>query len=678
MSKGFASSYRMTIVAVLALCVFGSLEYRLYSLHVLKRNHYLSYVEHVRHEIIPTYSRRGDIRDINGALLATSMSVVEVGVDPSVLRDKEESKWPQLAELLGMPFEELKTILTTKYREASVTGVKNPQGLVFHLESNQPKVEKEKTEITQDIAGVTIPKIENPAAQADNDDSTVMDEADNTGKRLIRYARLSKGIDQARYAEIEKLKIHGVYGTNVYRRAYPHNELASHLIGYLNHQEVPLTGIEHYANFFLRGQDGWVETEKDGKQRELAQFRTREVPAADGYSVDLSIDSAIQHLAEAELQEIRDKYSPQKATIIISDPRTGFILAMANYPTFNLNEFNKLPASELSKMRNVAVSDLYEPGSVFKIIAASAALDDGLVNPNTTFDCTLKEIEYKGKIKPLPAEDKSDHFDRPLTVSEIIAHSSNKGAVQLAMKLGEQRFYDYMHSFGIGLPTGFPVGNEPDARTFRIFVPPPKYWDGLTFTRIPMGQSVAATALQMHQAMGVIASGGVLLKPQIIKRIRDSNGDIVYRFDRVEERRVIKASTAKTMARMLLGVTSGSDSTGFRAAIPGYEVGGKTGTTQKLVPMQMASGKSKLVYSKTHHVSSFVGFFPATDPQVEISVIVDDADARTPGKIGYGGLVAAPSFKHLGEQLIPYMAIRAPSVLGAAGRSMVVTQGGNP
>ena len=678
MSKGFASSSRMTFVSVVILSIFVSLGYRLYSLHVSNRDHYLTYVEHVRREIIPTYSRRGDIRDINGALLATSMSVVEVGVDPSVVLEKDASKWPKLAELLGIPVEQLKTTLTTKYRAVSLTGVKNPQGLVFHLDSAQKEQKKDEKPEVETSAAVTLPAVEAPKVSTDSDESVVLDEADSTGKRIIKYARLSTGIDQAKFEEIQKLKIKGVYGTNIYRRAYPHNELAAHLIGYLNHQEVPLAGMEHYANFFLRGQDGWVETEKDGKQRELAQFRTREVPAADGYSIDLSIDSAIQHLAEVELQGIRDKYSPQKATIIISAPRTGFILAMANYPTFNLNEYNKLPASELSRMKNVAVADLYEPGSVFKIIAASAALDDGAVNPNTTFDCTLKEIEYKGKIRPLPAEDKSDHFDRPLSVSEIIAHSSNKGAVQLAMRIGEERYYQFMHAFGIGLPTGFPVGNEPDARTFRIFVPPPKYWDGLTFTRIPMGQSVAVTALQIHQAMGVIASGGVLLKPQIIKRICDSNGDIVYRFDRVEERRVIKQSTAKTMARMLLGVTSGADSTGHLAAIPGYEVGGKTGTTQKLVPKEMSNGKSKLVYSKTHHVSSFVGFFPASDPQVEISVIVDDADARTPGKIGYGGTVAAPVFKHLGEQLIPYMAIRAPSALGQINRSLVVAEGGTP
>jgi len=674
MSKGFASSSRMTFVTVIILGVFVGLGYRLYSLHVLNRNHYLTYVEHVRREIIPTFSRRGDIRDINGALLATSMSVVEVGVDPSVLREKESSQWPKLAELLGMPFEQLKTILTTKYRVISKPSVKNQNELAIHVDNKQPEQLKEKISESALVTSIVVPKNE----EAEADDSVVLDEADSTGKRLIKYARLSTGVDQARFNEIGKLKIHGVYGTNIYRRAYPHNELAAHLIGYLNHQEVPLAGIEHSANFFLRGQDGWVETEKDGKQRELAQFRSREVPAADGYTVDLSIDSAIQHLAEAELADIKEKYSPQKATIIISDPRTGFILAMANYPTFNLNEYNKLQASELAKMKNVAVADLYEPGSVFKIIAASAALDDGVVNPTTTFDCTLKEIEYKGKIKPLPAEDKGDHFDHPLSVSDIIARSSNKGAVQLAMRLGEERYYEFMHAFGIGLPTGFPVGNEPNARTFKIFVPPPKYWDGLTFTRIPMGQSVAVTALQIHQAMGVIASGGVLLKPQIIKRICDSNGEIVYRFDKVEQRRVIKESTAKTMAHMLLGVTSGADSTGFRAAIPGYEVGGKTGTTQKLVPMQMANGKSKLVYSKTHHVSSFVGFFPASDPQVEISVIVDDADARTPGKIGYGGIVAAPAFKHLGEQLIPYMAIHAPSSLGIQGRKLVSTQAVNP
>ena len=196
-------------------------------------------------------------------------------------------------------------------------------------------------------------------------------------------------------------------------------------------EEQPVAGIESYANFYLRGQNGWVESEKDGRQHELAQFRTREVPAADGYGVVLSIDAVIQHMAEAELANIVEKFRPLKATIIVSDPRTGFILALANTPTFDLNGYNKLPKAEQNRLRNIAVADMYEPGSVFKIVAASGALNEGLVTPATTFDCTQSDLARSTTAWPDGAlglgEDRFDHFHRPLTVAQIIGRSSNKG-----------------------------------------------------------------------------------------------------------------------------------------------------------------------------------------------------------------------------------------------------------
>jgi cell division protein FtsI/penicillin-binding protein 2 len=188
---------------------------------------------------------------------------------------------------------------------------------------------------------------------------------------------------------------------------------------------------------------------------------------------------------------------------------------------------------------------------------------------------------------------------------------------------------------------------------------PPERWDSLTITRMPMGQSVAASALQMHQAMEVIASGGVLLRPQIIAQIRDAQGGVVYRFDRSEVRRVISPATARTMARLLMGVASKAG-TAETAEIPGYEVAGKTGTAQKLLPVTTASGATVLRYSERHHVASFVGFLPASRPQLDISVIIDDADAHCPGGVAYGAKVAAPVFKRLAERLIAYEDIRPP------------------
>jgi len=656
MSKGFATAGRIGTIAGLVLFAFGVVGTKLVWLHVVKRDQLLGSVSKARRQLIVETARRGDIVDARGNILATSRSLIVLGVDPQSLRKEDEKKWPQLAELTGVPLGQIQKTFGTKFRPASVatpapeaTSAAQPAnlGLTF---------------------AITVPP-DAPAA-ADDDEETQLDEADARGNRPIRWAKLTEQLPESVYAQVKKLNVRGVYGARVYRRAYPQEGLAAHVIGYVDRTEHPQAGVEHSTDFYLRGVDGWRESEKDGRREELAQFRTREVPANDGYNVVLSIDANVQHLVEAELAGLAEKYQPAKATIVVSDPRTGFILALGNYPSFSPSEYNKVPREELERLKNVAVGDVYEPGSVFKIVAASGALEENLVTPASTFDCTLRSIEFEGRVRNLPAEDKSDHFDRPLTVAEIIAHSSNKGAAQLAMRLGEQKFYDYARAFGFGQRTGFPGGHE---EAGLMASPGSKYWDGLTITRMPMGHSVAVTVLQMHQAMGVIASGGVLLRPQVVRQIRDVSGEAVNRFERVEVRRVISERTAHTMARLLQEVAS-KNGTAPEAAIKlngvDFEVAGKTGTTQKLE--RNAAGK--LEYSTKHHVASFVGFFPASNPQVAISVIVDDADAYAPGGVAYGAKTAAPVFKRLGEQLIPYLDIKPAA--DAAPRPLLALQEG--
>jgi cell division protein FtsI/penicillin-binding protein 2 len=633
MSKGFASTPRIALLAVVLLGVFTGIGARLVWLHVLDRDELLRYVEKARKQILVQTARRGDILDTHGAILATSRSLIVLGVDPKALVPADEGKWPQLADLLGMTLPQLREILTTTSRPAQAAAAQAPA----------PAAEATPAGAVAGPINFWGTAAADLKAAARSDDDTVLDEPDAQGNRPIRWAKLSDTVTESAYADITKLGVRGVYGDRVYRRDYPHNDLAAHVVGYVNHDEEPVTGIERFADFYLRGQDGWVETEKDGHREELAQFRTRDVPPSDGYSVVLSIDTEVQHIAEAELAKIATTYQPAKATIIVSDPRTGFILGLANYPSFDLNQYNKLPADEQGAMRNTAVADMYEPGSVFKIVAVSGALEEGLVTPSTTFDCELDKINYRGLTRSLPRDD--DHFDHRLSVAEIVEHSSNRGAAQMGMMLGEQKFYDYARAFGFGEPTGFPVGGEVGG----VLLPPDK-WDGLTITRMPTGYSVDVTVLQMNQAMEAIASGGFLLRPQIIREIRDQTGEVVYRFNRSEVRRVISTETAQTMARLLTGVVS-ADGTAPGAAIPGYDVAGKTGTVRKIIDHQ---------YSDSHHVASFIGFFPASRPQVVISVVVDDADAHTPGGIAWGRLVAAPAFKDIGEQLIPYLDITPP------------------
>ena len=326
MSKGFASNYRILVIATGLFGVFGILGTRLVWLHVIDRDSFLSNMVKARSQLIVEKSRRGDILDTNGVLLATSHSLIVVGVDPSALRKsgdklraRDEKLWPQLATLLGLPLSELEKIFTTKFREpapsitaraASPTAVS--AGLVFNL---TPPPVATSTELATDD------DIDLVALNEAGENSDANSDADAQGRRRIKYVKLAEDISEATYAEIEKLNIQGIVGDRVYRRAYPNQQLASQVIGFVNREEKPVTGLERFAEFYLRGQDGWREGERDGRRRELAQFRTREVQSANGYSLQLTLDANVQDIVEKELATIAQKYEPQKATIIVSDPR---------------------------------------------------------------------------------------------------------------------------------------------------------------------------------------------------------------------------------------------------------------------------------------------------------------------------------------------------------------------
>jgi cell division protein FtsI (penicillin-binding protein 3) len=680
MSKGFASNYRIVLLASGILLSFTGMGVRLVCLHVVDRDELMKFVTKARRQVIPEHARRGDILDVNGRLLASSHTQVVLGVDPQSLRKEDEAKWPELAQLLDLPLADLQKIFATKHRKieapAAVT-VTAAGGIDFLSALNAAKTGSPAAPAAAAAAPADTTRspgdlhltldaqaaVEDPAADAtdENDGEIALeDDPEANGYKLIRWAKLSDHVDEGTYDKIEALGIKGIYGTRAYRRAYPHNELAAHIVGYVNRNGAPMAGVESYADFYLRGENGWREGERDGRGREVAQFRTREVTPSNGYSVTLSLDTVVQHFVEEEIDAIVKKFSPSQVTIIVSNPRDGFILAMANYPSFDLNEFSKVPKADQASMKNIAVTDILEPGSTFKIVAVSGALEDKIITPSDRFDCTLEKAEYKGKMLGLPRESELDHFDHPLNISEIIAHSSNKGAAQIGMKLGEQRLYDYARAFGFGGRLGFPMGGEVPGMLAR-----PEKWSGTDITRIPMGHTIAATPLQMHQAMCTIATGGVLLRPQIIKQISDASGEVVYRYERAEIDRAVSERTARIMATMLMGVAS-KNGTAPEAAIPGFDVAGKTGTTQMIV-----DGK----YSEHHHIASFVGFFPATDPQWAITVIVHDADARAPGGIAYGKSVAAPSFKRIGEQLIQYKGIQPPGAPVPAGRSLLAMEG---
>lgn len=580
MSKAFVSTGRASLVSVAVACAFCVLLGRLFYLHVWEQDALLEHVESNRKMVQVVEARRGNVVDGRGNLLATTHTTIDLGVDPQSVREQDREKLQELAVLIGKPLVDIETIVDTKTRKGSASA-------------------KEVS--------------------------------------LIKWANLAKGLDEDTYEMVQALGIKGVYGNRKYSRTYPGGQLAAHVLGYVNHEETPVTGVERFFDYYLRGQDGWRETERDGRRRELAQFRDREVEPSDGLNVALSIDQMVQHIVEREIQRLAETYTPESISVIVSEPATGAVLAMANYPTYDPNEFFNTKKYPIASHRNRALTDLIEPGSTFKIVPASAALNEGIVNPSDMFQTGVARVSYKGRTLKLPGD---HHNYDTLSMHDIVVKSSNRGAAHLGLILGEQRLHDYAAAFGFGEKTGFDLGGEVAGTLHAV-----KNWDGLTITRLPMGHAVSATPMQVHGAMSVIANKGVLMEPMLAKRIFDADGNDVVRFAPKAKRRVISTEVAETVADMLVDVV-GEDGTARKAAIENYAVAGKTGTTQKIV-----DGR----YSRQHHVASFSGFFPAEHPALVITVVVDDPQSKG---VGYGGSVAAPAFRNIAEACIAYLGIR--------------------
>jgi len=340
-------------------------------------------------------------------------------------------------------------------------------------------------------------------------------------------------------------------------------------------------------------------------------------------------------MANRQLQKIVEEFNPENATIIVSDPATGFILALANYPSFDPNNYNKYPVANL---KNFALSSQIEPGSTFKIVPISAALNEGLVTQDDTFDCAQPTLTHRGRILKLPPD---DHPAGVLSVRQIAEKSSNRGSAQLGAMLGEQKLFEYAKMFGYGSKTNIGLSGEINGVLMN-----PKNWDGLTITRLPMGHAVAATPLQIHCSMATLANQGVYMRPQLVKRIfsEKTGKEIVFAPKRL--RQVVSPKTASIMCDILTDVTE--KGTGKNALVSGFKVAGKTGTAQKII-----NGK----YSKKQHVGSFSGFFPSDRPRLVITVIVDDAK-RQNGRPAYGSVVAAPAFANIAKEAASYLGIQ--------------------
>jgi len=443
-------------------------------------------------------------------------------------------------------------------------------------------------------------------------------QAKAAGRRFLWVARR---VEADKATKLTALNLPGLHYRSEPKRYYPNGSLASHVLGYVGLDGIGLGGLERFYNEKISGEPGKLFIEKDSRGRAYESF---EIPAKAGQTIVLTIDQSIQYKTEQALTAAVKQARAKSGTAIVLDPHTGEILALANVPTFDPNSVGEASAEA---RRNWALENIYEPGSTFKIVAFSAAIEKGLVKPDDKIDCQMGAITVAGRLIH------DHHAFGTLTIAEALEKSSNVAAIKLGIRVGDATMYDYITRFGFGSRTGVELPSE----TVGI-VRPLARWQPSSIGSIAMGQEIGVTPLQMAAAFGALANNGLRVVPHLVREIRTSTGDTLYRA-RPEERRVISPETATALRGMLEGVTI--KGTAKKAQLDGYSAAGKTGTAQKIDPKTKA-------YSKTKHVASFVGFAPVGNPAAVIIVVIDE-----PAGAYHGGDVAAPVFRAIAEQVLP-------------------------
>jgi len=445
-------------------------------------------------------------------------------------------------------------------------------------------------------------------------------EAVNAKRRFLWIARRIPE-DQAEL--IAACKLPGIHIQKEAKRYYPNGSLAAHVLGFVGLDNAGQAGVEQFYNQKISGQPGKLFLERDSHGRSYHSFELESKP---GQNLVLTLDQMVQYRAEQALAAAVENSHAKSGTAIVLDPHTGEILALANAPTFDPNQ----PGAAKPETRiNQALEYVYEPGSTFKIVAYSAAIEKGLVKPDDKIDCQMGSITVAKRVI---------HDHKPfglLTVAEALAKSSNVGAIKLGLKVGDSSMYDFIRLYGFGARTAVELPGESAG-----ILAPLKRWQPSSIGSIAMGQEIAVTPLQVAAAFATVANNGVRVAPHLVSEVRTANGVSLYRAT-PEQHRVISHETANALKGMLEGVTL--NGTAKKAQLNGYSAAGKTGTAQKIDPRTRT-------YSGTKYVASFVGFAPVTNPAVVIIVVIDE-----PAGAHHGGDVAAPVFRQIAEAILPEM-----------------------
>lgn len=612
---------KLLMLGLLLVAAFAGLGYRLVDIQYVRHDELSAKAEsNTRREFV-FEPHRGDILDIKGNVLATSAFAKTICADPSLMNEQQADIVARaIAPLLRVNDRLLFQRLAARVR----VNDRGETNLIQYVRLQQ----RVPVETWQQIQAT--------------------------------MTNLSFGMDEKKLPKTEQaayraLRQKAIFAEDYPIRVYPNQALAAHVLGYAQTEDVEINnniaseivgedGIERTMNKKLNGAPGWRLTETDRRGRELVSLREQDLDARDGLNVVLTIDSVIQNMVETALAEAMEQHSPISASGIVIRPRTGEILAMATLPNFDPNNPG---AASADARRDRVITDVMEPGSTFKIVVVSGALNDHVITLNDTFDCENGHFAYAGRVL-------HDHEAYGILTSQgIITKSSNIGAAKIGIKLGENRLSDYIARYGFGERTELPLPGEVSG-----IVHPVKDWSKVSVAQIPMGQGIAVTRLQMLMAMCAIANDGVLMRPMLVDHLEDENGHIVVRYSPQAVRRTTDEFAAKLTVEALKTVVS-PEGTAPKAAMDHYTVAGKTGTAQKV------EGGSYV----RKYVASFIGFFPADDPELCISVVLDE-----PKEGYYGGQVAGPIFKEIAERAANYLNIRpeiedkntAPDVLAQA------------
>lgn len=441
-----------------------------------------------------------------------------------------------------------------------------------------------------------------------------------------RFAWIERKMLPENAQKIRNLKLDGIAFQQEFRRFYPKGSLASHIIGYVDIDNRGLEGIEQRYEKHLMTVGEQATVVRDARGTLLSENIRKDIR---GNDVVLTIDEGLQYIVEKNLDAAMAYWKASSATAVMMDPSTGEILALANRPTFDLNTPGE---AKPQQRRNRAVTDLYEPGSTFKIIVGTAALEENTAKPDTKFDCSAGSIEVGGR------RIKDAHRHGVLTFKEVIQKSSNVGSIKIGIGLGKERMYRYIRKYGFGEKSGIDLAGEVSG-----LVRPPSSWSGMSIGAISIGQEVSVTPLQLVRAYSVIANGGFLVRPHVVREVRSPSGVTIQRVQE-ERQRVISEKTV-TVFRNILKTVTEQGGTALAAAVDGNEVAGKTGTAQKVDPQTKR-------YSKDKFVSSFVGFVPVGDPKLALVVVIHEPRGQI-----YGGVVAAPVFRKIADESLSYLNI---------------------